>query len=95
MNRPPADLPERLLAADATDFERRLLEAAAESRPSRLASARMARALGVTAALGVTTGAATVRDLWSHTDLGSFSGSYTASSVPSHGVVMLKVVSTP
>jgi alpha-galactosidase len=44
-------------------------------------------------ALGIPTGAATVRDLWSHTDLGSFSGSYTASSVPSHGVVMLKVTS--
>ena len=46
-------------------------------------------------ALGIPTGAATVRDLWSHTDLGSFSGSYTASSIPSHGVVMLKVTSTP
>jgi len=46
-------------------------------------------------ALGIPTGAATVRDLWSHTDLGSFSGSYTASSVPSHGVVMVKVTSTP
>ena len=33
-------------------------------------------------ALGIPTGAATVRDLWSHTDLGSFSGSYTASSNP-------------
>jgi alpha-galactosidase len=46
-------------------------------------------------ALGIPTGAATVRDLWSHTDLGSFSGSYMASSIPSHGVVMLKVTSTP
>ena len=46
-------------------------------------------------ALGIPTGAATVRDLWSHTDLGSFSGSYLASSIPSHGVVMLKVTSTP
>ena len=44
-------------------------------------------------ALGIPTGAATVRDLWSHTDLGSFTGSYTASSVASHGVVMLKIVS--
>jgi len=57
VNRPPADLPERLLAADATDFERRLLRAAGENGPSRTASARMARALGVTAAIGVTTGA--------------------------------------
>jgi alpha-galactosidase len=43
----------------------------------------------------VPTGAATVRDLWNHTDLGSFNGSYTASSVPSHGAVMLRVTSTP
>jgi alpha-galactosidase len=46
-------------------------------------------------ALGIPTGSATVRDLWSHTDLGSFNGSYTAASVPSHGVVMLKVTSAP
>jgi len=46
-------------------------------------------------ALGIPTGAATVRDLWNHSDLGMFSGSYTASSVPSHGVVMLKVASQP
>jgi alpha-galactosidase len=45
--------------------------------------------------LGIPAGAATVRDLWSHSDLGTFSGSYTAASVPSHGVAMLKVVSTP
>ena len=38
-------------------------------------------------------GAATARDLWSHTDLGSLATGYTA-SVPSHGVVMLKVVGT-
>jgi hypothetical protein len=36
------------------------------------------------------TGAALVRDLWSHTDLGSMDSMYTV-SVPSHGVVMLKV----
>jgi alpha-galactosidase len=44
-------------------------------------------------ALGIPAGAATVRDLWSHTDLGMFSDSYTAQAVPSHGVVMLKVTS--
>ena len=46
-------------------------------------------------AIGLPAGAATVRDLWSHTDLGSFTDTYTAQSVPSHGVVMLKIVSTP
>ncbi len=45
--------------------------------------------------LGLPAGAATVRDLWAHTDLGSFTGSYTASNVPSHGVAMLKVTSAP
>jgi hypothetical protein len=55
MNRPRADAPERLLgAADATDFERRLLGAAAQSGPSPAASARMARALGLTATVTVT-----------------------------------------
>ena len=37
------------------------------------------------------TGAATVRNLWSHTDLGSMDSVYTA-TVSSHGVIMLKVV---
>ena len=36
-------------------------------------------------------GAATVRDLWAHTDLGEFQDSFSA-SVPSHGVVMVKIV---
>ncbi len=45
--------------------------------------------------IGIPAGAATVRDLWSHTDLGTFSDAYTASSVPSHGVVVLKIVSSP
>ncbi len=36
-------------------------------------------------------GSATVRDLWARADLGSFSGSYTV-SVPSHGIVLIKVV---
>lgn len=39
------------------------------------------------------TGSAQVRDLWAHSSLGSFSTSYTA-SVPSHGVVMLKISGT-
>jgi alpha-galactosidase len=37
-------------------------------------------------------GTATVRDLWAHQDRGEFSSSYSA-DVPSHGVVMLKIVS--
>jgi alpha-galactosidase len=35
-------------------------------------------------------GEAKVRDLWAHRDVGSVSGSYTA-TVPKHGAVMLKV----
>ena len=45
--------------------------------------------------LGLPAGAATVRDLWSHTDLGNFTGSYTATAIPAHGVAMLKVASSP
>jgi alpha-galactosidase len=41
--------------------------------------------------LGMTSTSATVRDLWSQTDLGPSATQYTA-TVPSHGVVMLKVV---
>jgi hypothetical protein len=62
VSRPESDLPERLLEADATAFERRMLDAALRKKPSPDASARMARALGVTltaAAAGTaTTGAA-------------------------------------
>jgi alpha-galactosidase len=36
-------------------------------------------------------GSATVRDLWSHTDLGSFTGSYSV-SLPAHGSTVLHVV---
>jgi alpha-galactosidase len=36
--------------------------------------------------------AATVRDLWQHADLGSFTDSYTAAQVPSHGVAALKLM---
>jgi alpha-galactosidase len=42
--------------------------------------------------IGLPAGNATVRDLWSRTDLGTFT-SYTASNIPSHGSVMLKIVS--
>ena len=36
-------------------------------------------------------GSVAVRDLWQKVDLGTFSDSYTATSVPSHGVVMLRL----
>jgi hypothetical protein len=39
------------------------------------------------------TGSATVRDLWSHTDLGTSGGSFTA-SLPSHGSRLLRVAPT-
>ncbi|MFC5402028.1 X2-like carbohydrate binding domain-containing protein [Cohnella soli] len=38
-------------------------------------------------------GSATVRDLWTHTDLGTFSSGYTSTNLPSHGSRLLKVVS--
>jgi hypothetical protein len=36
-------------------------------------------------------GAASVRDLWSHKNLGTFSSSFTGSDIPIHGVRLLKV----
>ncbi|WP_224363413.1 NPCBM/NEW2 domain-containing protein [Hyalangium versicolor] len=57
---------------------------------------RSAAAANITANwsdLGLAAGSATVRDLWAKADRGSFTNSYTA-NVPSHGVVMLKVVGT-
>jgi hypothetical protein len=48
MSRESTEMPDRLLAGDATDFERRVIDSALEKRPSAAASARMARALGVT-----------------------------------------------
>jgi hypothetical protein len=41
--------------------------------------------------IGLAAGSATVRDLWAHSDLGTFNNSYTATNIPSHGVVMLKI----
>ncbi|HVY41168.1 MAG TPA: glycoside hydrolase family 27 protein [Polyangia bacterium] len=45
--------------------------------------------------IGLPAGAATVRDLYAQKDLGSFNDSYMAASVPSHGIVMLKISSAP
>ncbi len=45
--------------------------------------------------IGLPASAATVRDLWARQDRGSFDGSYTAVSVPSHSVVMLEIASVP
>jgi alpha-galactosidase len=47
------------------------------------------------AQIGLASGQASVRDLWQHADLGTFDGAYTANAVPSHGVVMLRIASTP
>jgi len=44
--------------------------------------------------LGLQAGSATVRDLWAHADLGTFTNSFTA-TIPSHGVGMYKIVGTP
>ena len=44
--------------------------------------------------LGIPAGAATVRDLWAHQDLGTFTGSYTANNVGAHSVVMLRIESS-
>jgi hypothetical protein len=49
MSRPTNDTPEPLLAEGATDFERRLLDAARREKPSATDSARMAKALGLAA----------------------------------------------
>jgi alpha-galactosidase len=45
--------------------------------------------------IGLPAGAASVRDLWAAKDVGPATGSYTAMNVPSHSVVMLKIVSAP
>jgi hypothetical protein len=57
MSRHTSDLPDPLLAAGATDFERRILDAGAHEDPSAEASKRMALALGISA--GVATVAVT------------------------------------
>ncbi|HVV52378.1 MAG TPA: hypothetical protein VHO06_22115 [Polyangia bacterium] len=48
MSRLSKDSPDRLLVGEASDFERQVLDSALEKRPSAAASARMAKALGVT-----------------------------------------------
>ena len=44
--------------------------------------------------IGLRAGAATVRDLWAHRDLGRLTGRY-AATVPSHGVVMVRIAGRP
>jgi len=43
--------------------------------------------------LGLPAGTARVRDLWAESDLDPATDSYTAKSVPSHGITMLKLTS--
>jgi alpha-galactosidase len=45
--------------------------------------------------IGLPAGSATVRDLYAQKDVGPATDSYTATSVPSHGIVMFKIVSGP
>ena len=45
--------------------------------------------------IGLPAGAASVRDLWAAKDLGPSTGSYTATNVPSHSVVLLKIARAP
>ena len=45
-------------------------------------------------AIGLRAGPATVRDLWAHRDLGRSSGRY-AATVPSHGVVLVRIAGRP
>ncbi|RZA00695.1 MAG: hypothetical protein EOO68_11010 [Moraxellaceae bacterium] len=45
--------------------------------------------------LALPAGAASVRDLWGHTDLGKFTDSYTATNIPSHGNAMVIITSAP
>lgn len=44
--------------------------------------------------IGLPAGNATVRDLWSRTDLGTFSNSFAVNSIPAHGSRMLLIAST-
>jgi hypothetical protein len=45
--------------------------------------------------LGLVAGSsASVRDLWAHANLGNFTGSYTATNIPAHGSVLLKITGT-
>jgi alpha-galactosidase len=37
---------------------------------------------------------ATIRDLWAHEDLGTFTGSYTSPNINSHAVMMLNITLT-
>jgi len=43
--------------------------------------------------IGLPAGSASVRDIWAAKDVGPATDSYTASNVPSHSVVLLKIVS--
>jgi hypothetical protein len=92
MSRPPADQPERILASDATDFERRVLGTAMQRKPSPEASARMAKALGITAAtMGTGAAVTTVATNAAAAKAGAVAGTTAASTWISIGVIGLVV----
>jgi hypothetical protein len=83
------EVPEPLLASEATDFERRLLTAAANEAPSAQLSSRMAQAIGVSVgAAAATTSVATT------TIAGKASASSSIAAWPwvAGGIVGLSVV---
>jgi len=88
----------RVVATPGTDLEVWSKEMAGSNTRAVALFNRSSASASITvqwSQIGLPTGAATVRDLWAAKDLGPSTGSYTATNVPSHSVVMLKVVSTP
>lgn len=76
MNRPPEGLPEQWRTTDATELERRVLEAASRELPSRELCERMSQALGITAV-----GIGSTPDVASTAHTGNSTGS-TAGTAP-------------
>ena len=92
----PLGVQGRLVASPATNLQVWAKKLSGTNTVAVALLNRGAAAASITARFsdaGLPAGSASVRDLWSHSDLGSFVDAYTASTVPSHGVVMLKITS--